>query len=97
MTCSSCKNLDEKKKLEGKVSGCKYYCNKNKCYVCGDMPKCKNHQRAYSRDNITCDKIYEEGKDFYNEDHSPLFYLVIIAVVVILLIIARITSPELFG
>ena len=31
--CCSCKNLDTKKKVDGAVSGSRYYCKKNKTYV----------------------------------------------------------------
>ena len=95
MTCSSCKNLDEKKKLDGKVSGRRYYCKKHKCYVGGDNDACDKYQGCY-RSNDRCNEIYEEGRDFYNDTHSVLYYVVICIIAILLLIIARITHPELF-
>ena len=95
MTCSSCKYLNENKKLDGKVSGCKYFCYKNKCYVGGDNHICNNYQNCF-RSNSRCDEIYDEGVNFYDDTHSVTYYLFILLIIIIIFIIARLCNPELF-
>ena len=46
MTCSSCKYLNENKKLDGKVSGCEYFCNKNKYFVNGQNNACNKYESS---------------------------------------------------
>ena len=41
-------------------------------------------------------KIYNDGKNFYNDTHSVSYYLFILIVVIIIAIIARISNPEFF-
>jgi len=91
MTCSSCKYLNENKKLDGKVSGCEYFCNKNKHFVNGQNNACNK----YGSTN-RCNEIYNEGKDFHNDIHSVSYYLFILIIVIIIAIIARISNPELY-
>lgn len=95
MTCSSCKYLNENKKLDGKVSGCEYFCNKNKYFVNGQNNACNKYESSFRRTN-RCNEIYNEGKDFYNDIHSVSYYLFILIIVIIISIIARISNPELF-
>jgi len=82
MTCSSCKNLDEKKNVKGAVSGVRYNCKKNKCYVGGDMEACDKYASCY-RDTDTCNKIYNEGRDWDDDNHSPMFYLIIAVILLV--------------
>lgn len=96
MTCSSCKNLDEKKKVDGAVSGARYYCKKHKTYVDGSMDACDKYEKCY-RDNDTCDKIYEEGRDFDNDKNSASFYLLIGLILLVLLVIAFLFNSDLYG
>ena len=89
MSCSSCKNLVEKKKYKGKVGGAKYFCAKTKSYVYGDGDNCGAYSKSYSRKAIDCDKIYEEGKSFYDDDHSVGHYILILVALVILLLVLK--------
>ena len=75
MTCSSCKYLDENKKLEGKVSGSSYYCSNIKSYVRGNQDKCDKHEKAYCRRIFDCDEIYNEGVKFYDDDRPTSYYI----------------------
>lgn len=84
MSCSSCKYLDGKNKCDGKVSGCKYYCSKVGGYVDGSSNGCDKYEKTYSRTNYECNKIYEEGKHFYNDNTSNGVYLVILIILIIL-------------
>lgn len=95
MTCSSCKYLDENKKLNGKVSGCKYFCNKNKLFINGQNDACRYYINSFRSTN-TCNDIYNDGKIFYDDTHSVSYYLFILIIICIIFIIARINNPELF-
>ena len=83
MTCSSCKYLNEEKKMDGKVSGSLYFCSKLGTYVDGCEEKCKNHEKAYCRTNFKCDEIYNEGKNFYDDDRKPSYYMMQLVIVII--------------
>lgn len=95
MTCSSCKNLNEKKKADGAVSGCKYECKKLKAYVLGSNEACPKYEKCY-RDVDTCNKIYNEGRNWDNDNHSPSFYLIIAIILIIILFFVYIFNPSLF-
>lgn len=75
MTCSSCKYLEESKKVDGKVSGACYYCSYFKKYVNGSDDKCEKHDKSYARNNYACDKIYNEGLQFYDDDKPVFIYI----------------------
>ena len=92
MTCSSCKYLKEEDILEGKVSGCCYYCSNLKKYVKGSENKCEKHERCYGRNNYTCDKIYNEGLEYYNDDKPIIMYIFELVFFVILAIILNICN-----
>lgn len=94
MSCSSCKNLDTKKKADGAVSGAKYFCKKLKTYVSGDY-ECPKYEKC-SRDSDTCNKIYREGRDYDSDTNSAGFYIVIAVILLIITILVRIFKPELF-
>ena len=89
VACSSCKYLVEKKKYKGKVGGAKYFCSKTKCYVYGDSDNCKAFEKSYTRKAIDCDKIYEEGKSFYDDDKSVGHYVIILVALLILLLVLK--------
>lgn len=95
MTCSSCKNLNEKKKIDGLVSGARYYCKINKTYVSGDQSICNKYLNSL-RNTEKCNKIYQDGIDFYNDVHSVFFYVVLCIIAIIIFLIARFSNPELF-
>lgn len=88
MSCSSCKYLNECKKSEGAVSGCSYYCSKINSYINGTN-SCENYEKTYSRSNYECDKIYNDGKNYYNDTTPITFYLVLVAILLILAIIVN--------
>ena len=90
MSCSSCKYLKESNKKDGAVSGCCYYCTKMNCYVNGANNSCESYEKTYSRSNYECDKIYEEGENFYDDATPNCFYLILLAILIILAIIANV-------
>ncbi len=79
-TCSSCKNLDTKKKVDGACNGAKYNCKKLKSYVAGDTDACEKYEKCY-RSTDDCNKIYREGRDWDNDKHDAKFYFIIAAIV----------------
>lgn len=85
MTCSSCKYLKEKDKSEGSCSGCKYYCSKMNCYVNGSNSSCSNYEEAYYRDNYICNKIYEDGER-YSDDNKPMSFYIFIAIILLIIL-----------
>lgn len=95
MTCCSCKYLNEDKKLDGKVSGREYFCNKNKCFINGQDNACNKYESSFRSTN-RCNEIYNDGENFYNDTHSVSYYLFILIIVIIIFVIARINNPELF-
>ncbi|MBE6153849.1 MAG: hypothetical protein E7166_06475 [Firmicutes bacterium] len=92
MTCSSCKYLKEEKRVEGKVCGACYYCSNFDKYVKGSDNKCEKHERNYGRNNYNCDKIYNEGLEYYDDDKPIAIYIVELVLFVILAIILNICS-----
>lgn len=92
MTCSSCKYLKENKKREGCVSGTCYFCSKNNCYVNGTNNKCEKYELSYGRSNYICNKIYNEGKKYYDDSTPNSFYLFILIILVILAIVFNVHS-----
>ena len=88
MACSSCSNLDESKKKKGAVSGAKYYCKKLKTYVGGDF-ECEKYEKSYMRKNFTCDDIYNEGRQFYDDDKPTSHYVIILIVILLFGLLAK--------
>lgn len=82
--CSECSNLDNSKKSPGKVSGNLYYCKKLKEYVNPSMCGCEKFDKTYSRKSYENDEIYQDGKDYYNND-TPLELLVFIFIFLVIL------------
>lgn len=92
MSCCSCKHLKDDKKYKGCVSGCKYFCGKVKNYVYGDNDVCQFFEKSYTRKNIDCDKIYEDGKNFCDDKHSPSYYILILVLLVVVGIVLAIIN-----
>jgi len=90
MSCSDCKYLKENNKKEGGVCGSCYYCSKIKNYVNGSNNTCEKYERAYSRNSYTCDKIYHEGKEYYDDTTPISFYVVLLIFLTIVAIIVNI-------
>jgi hypothetical protein len=49
MVCAGCKNLDAKKKSDGKNGGSVYYCKKMKKYIRASDEICKKFDKSYTR------------------------------------------------
>ena len=94
-TCSSCKNLDTKKKVDGACSGAKYNCKKLKTFVAGDTDACEKYEKCY-RSNDECDKIYIEGREWDNDTHTAGFYFIIGAILLIITIIMFLCNRGLY-
>ena len=94
-TCSSCKNLDTKKKVDGACSGVKYNCKKLKAYVAGDTDACEKYEKCF-RSADDCNKIYREGRDWDNDKHSASFYLIAGAILLILTLIMFLFNRYLY-
>ncbi len=95
MVCAGCKNLDTKKKVDGSVSGTKYYCKKNKKYISGSMEVCPKFAKSY-RDTDTYNKIYEEGEKWDDDNTSPFAYFIIAIILLIVLALVYLFNPELY-
>ncbi len=96
MGCNRCKYLDEKKKVDGAVSGARYYCKKTKKYVDGTMDACDKYEKGY-RDTDTCNKIYRDGKEWDNDKHSGSFYIMLALILLVILVIAFLFNHDLYG
>ena len=90
MSCSSCKYLKESNKKEGAVSGCCYYCSKNNCYVNGSSNGCENFEKSYGRSNYECDKIYDDGNQYYDDTRPISLYVIVLVILIILAIIVNV-------
>ena len=95
-SCSSCKYLDSEKESKGSGGGAKYFCSKQKGSVRGNENACIDYEKDVLRDNNKCDKIFEDGEKYYNDEHSEGYYLFILVVIIIILIIALITNSDLY-
>lgn len=95
MGCCSCKNLDTKKKVDGAVSGVRYYCKKKKTYVGGDF-SCDKYEKGM-RSTDEENKIFKEGRDWYNDDRPVSYYLLIFVIIIIAFIIIYLFNPSLYG
>jgi len=71
MACYNCKNLDGKKKADGKVSGSLYYCKKAKKYVNPAFNHCDKFAKS-DRKSWENEDIYKAGKEYYN-DATPIW------------------------
>ena len=94
-TCSSCKNLDDKKKVDGACGGAKYNCKKLKTYVSGDTDACEKYEKCF-RSNDDCNKIYSEGREWDNDKHSASFYLIIGIILLIITLIVFLFNRDLY-
>lgn len=93
--CCSCKNLDTKKKVDGAVSGTRYYCKKLKTYVGGDMDACEKFESCF-RSNSDCDKLFDEGKRWDNDKHSASFYFILAILILIFVIIMFLFNRDMY-
>lgn len=84
MSCSSCKNLNEKKKKNGSASGAMYYCEKTKKFVYGCDNACNHYEINKSRNDTICEEIYKNGK-LFSDDQTPVSVYVIILIILVIL------------
>lgn len=82
MACSSCKNLDESKRVKGAVSGAKYYCKKKKACVYGDR-ECEAYEKSYIRKNSKCDDIYNDGREYYDDDRPVSQHIAVLVFIIV--------------
>lgn len=94
-TCSSCKNLDTKKKVDGACSGVRYNCKKLKSFVGGDNDACEKYEKSY-RSNDDCNKIYREGRDWDNDNNSASFYLIVGVILLIITLLVFLFNRDLY-
>ena len=96
MVCAGCKNLDTKKKKNGKSGGCVYYCKKQKKHIRASNEICDKFTKNLMINNNEYNKLYHEGLDF--DDSSGSFSLYIIGAIILLIItiIIYIFNPGLY-
>lgn len=90
MGCCHCRYLLENNKLEGRCLGALYYCSKQKRYVNGTKDECDKYLRDYCKTAVISNEIYANGRNYCNDDKSPMFYLFILIVMIILALIINI-------
>lgn len=83
MACYNCNNLNPDKSVKGKVDGALYYCKKLKTFVNPAKFECEKFEKSYRKSDVN-DKIYKDGKDYYN-DATPLWFYVFILIALIIL------------
>lgn len=89
MSCSSCKYIKYNDKKEGIVSGACYYCSKVNNYVNGSNNKCESFEKSY-RNSYECNKMFEDGESYYNDDTSIELYLILLFIMIIFAIIVNV-------
>ena len=96
MVCAGCKNLDGKKKSDGKNGGSVYYCKKIKKYIRASDEICKNFSKAYTRDNGEYNKMYKEGLNYDNDSLSGSFYLIVGVILLVITLLVYLFNPSMF-
>ena len=96
MVCAGCKNLDGKKKSDGKNDGSVYYCKKMKKYIRASNEICKNFSKSYTRDNDEYNKMYKEGLNYDNDSLSGSFYLIVGVILLVITLLVYLFNPSMF-
>lgn len=96
MVCAGCKNLDTKKKKEGKSGGCAYYCKKKKKNVRASDEICDKFTKNIMISNDEYNKLYHEGLNFDDSEGSASLYIIGAIILLIITIIIYLFNPELF-
>ena len=96
MVCAGCKNLDAKKKSDGKNDGSVYYCKKIKKYIRASDEICKNFSKSYTRDNGEYNKMYKEGLNYDNDSLSGSFYLIVGVILLVITLLVYLFNPSMF-
>ena len=96
MVCAGCKNLDDKKKSDGKNGGSVYYCKKMKKYIRSSNEICKKFDKSYNRSIDEYNKMYKEGLNYDNDRFSGSFYLIVGVALLVITIIVYLFNPSMF-
>ena len=96
MVCAGCKNLDGKKKSDGKNGGSVYYYKKIKKYLRASDEICKNFSKSYTRDNDEYNKMYKEGLNYDNDSLSGSFYLIVGVILLVITLLVYLFNPSMF-
>ena len=96
MVCAGCKNLDEKKKSDGKNGGSVYYCKKMKKYIRASDEICKKFDKSYTRSTDDYNKMYKEGLNYDNDSMSGSFYLIVGAILLVITLLVYLFNPSMF-
>ena len=96
MVCAGCKNLDAKKKSDGKNGGSVYYCKKMKKYIRASNEICKKFDNSYNRSIDEYNKLYKEGLNYDNDRFSGSFYLIVGVALLVITIIVYLFNPSMF-
>ena len=88
MVCAGCKNLDAKKKSDGKNGGSVYYCKKMKKYIRASDEICKKFDDY--------NKMYKEGLNYDNDGMSGSFYLIAGAILLVITLLVYLFNPSMF-
>ena len=67
----------------------------NKCMERRYLDACEKYEKCF-RSNDDCNKIYREGRDWDNDNHSASFYLIIGAIILIITIIMFLFNRDLY-
>ena len=62
---------------------CPYFCKKNKVYVNAAKTTCEHYEKSYRQKDLDSD-IYEDSKEYYDNDTPLSFYIVILIVLIII-------------
>lgn len=96
MVCAGCKNLDDKKKSDGKNGGSVYYCKKMKKYIRASDEICKKFDKSYNRSIDEYNKMYKEGLNYDNDRFSGSFYLIVGVALLVITIIVYLFNSSMF-
>ena len=96
MVCAGCKNLDDKKKSDGKNGGSVYYCKKMKKYIRASDEICKKFDKSNNRSIDEYNKMYKEGLNYDNDRFSGSFYLIVGVALLVITIIVYLFNPSMF-
>ena len=80
MVCAGCKNLDAKKKSDGKNGGSVYYCKKMKKYIRASDEICKKFDKSYTRSTDDYNKMYKEGLNYDNDGVGAILLVITLLV-----------------
>lgn len=80
--CNSCANLDYDSRKPGKASGALYFCKKKNTYVNGAKDYCELYESGLLETHKK-NQVYEDGKNYDDDNSSIGSYLFILILLVI--------------